>query len=754
MPPDMRNPVLALRPLLARGAEYWNVLLGLLRALSRAMRRLPPGPMAGRCGGTRPHRQPVRPGWPSELSIRSNRSRTPVSGSTRTVFALWLFIVGLARPAFGNQGSFLLEDNDSHAFKLRAPLGWDHELNYELANPTGAPAGSYVTTIDYRFVIIPTTGIYAAAWRCDDYAVGLLPQRVYDDFDGDIKCYDPWPTQVHCPGVFYSWAYFWRHDGGRTDVGLDDDTDDDEDIDVDYRTNSYRSTIAFHGEDPNQGWHMQFRNRSMEAKGVLTSFALQVNWQNDGPVIGSLTTTTHPITRPSNQERAHFHWSDVVDANGVAGYSIWVDHEPSTIPDSVAEVTPGNSVEVDITPSKLGWYFHIHAVDGLGNWGGDWGNNTLHYGPFYVDTESPGPLVISSPSHPLEGGWFNNNDPSFEWTQPADQSAIRGYSYLLSQTSILYPDATLDTEERTVQFTDKPDGRYFFDVRAQDAAGNWGSIASYEFGIDTVGPPAPCISSPTHPDQGVVYSNDSPTFNWTRPPNLSGIDCYSIAFDRWSNTVPPEDCRTTLRTASFEGVLNGTWYLHVRAKSKAGIWSDEVAHFPVNINAPLVPPVADAGGPYAGVAGQSLQFDGTGSDDPDGTIVSYTWDFGDGASGVGPAPSHVYESPGTFLVILTVTDNKGLSHAAGAIVNVVPQDPGSDAHPGVLVIALDGPGALLLEWNSAPTHSYAVEYSPNLGAWSTIAVVSATDSTSFFRDADPARVGPAAAFYRIRLLLD
>jgi len=50
-------------------------------------------------------------------------------------------------------------------------------------------------------------------------------------------------------------------------------------------------------------------------------------------------------------------------------------------------------------------------------------------------------------------------------------------------------------------------------------------------------------------------------------------------------------------------------------------------------------------------------FDGTGSSDTDGSIVSYAWTFGDGATGSGATISHVYDSPGTRIVTLTVTDN-------------------------------------------------------------------------------------------------
>ncbi len=52
-------------------------------------------------------------------------------------------------------------------------------------------------------------------------------------------------------------------------------------------------------------------------------------------------------------------------------------------------------------------------------------------------------------------------------------------------------------------------------------------------------------------------------------------------------------------------------------------------------------------------------FDGTGSSDSDGSITSYAWNFGDGATGSGSSVSHVYSADGTYTVELTVTDNEG-----------------------------------------------------------------------------------------------
>ncbi|WP_433328361.1 PKD domain-containing protein [Spirillospora sp. CA-294931] len=52
-------------------------------------------------------------------------------------------------------------------------------------------------------------------------------------------------------------------------------------------------------------------------------------------------------------------------------------------------------------------------------------------------------------------------------------------------------------------------------------------------------------------------------------------------------------------------------------------------------------------------------FDGSASRDPDGSISSYSWDFGDGQTGTGVKPSHTYSKAGAYTVKLTVTDNDG-----------------------------------------------------------------------------------------------
>ena len=63
---------------------------------------------------------------------------------------------------------------------------------------------------------------------------------------------------------------------------------------------------------------------------------------------------------------------------------------------------------------------------------------------------------------------------------------------------------------------------------------------------------------------------------------------------------------------------------------------------------------------------ETISFDASESSDPDGTIVSYSWDFGDGTKGTGVSVQHAYSQDGSYIVTLTVTDNDGAKDTAEA----------------------------------------------------------------------------------------
>lgn len=69
-------------------------------------------------------------------------------------------------------------------------------------------------------------------------------------------------------------------------------------------------------------------------------------------------------------------------------------------------------------------------------------------------------------------------------------------------------------------------------------------------------------------------------------------------------------------------------------------------------------------------AGGSVSFDASGAYDADGTIVSYSWEFGDFSTGSGETVSHTFATAGTFTVTLTVTDNAGATGSATTVISV------------------------------------------------------------------------------------
>ena len=92
--------------------------------------------------------------------------------------------------------------------------------------------------------------------------------------------------------------------------------------------------------------------------------------------------------------------------------------------------------------------------------------------------------------------------------------------------------------------------------------------------------------------------------------------------------------------------------------------------------------------PTSGTAALTVAFSGIGSTDPDGTITSYAWNFGDGQTSSTESPSHSYAVVGPYTVKLTVTDNSGRQGSTTTAITV--SAPASNA--GVYrIIAGGGP---------------------------------------------------------------
>ena len=99
----------------------------------------------------------------------------------------------------------------------------------------------------------------------------------------------------------------------------------------------------------------------------------------------------------------------------------------------------------------------------------------------------------------------------------------------------------------------------------------------------------------------------------------------------------------------------------------------------IHVDKASIPPSADFSfSPSDPRVGEEIVFDASKSYDPDGKIVGYRWDFGDGKTGSGEKSTHIYFSPGSYFVTLTVIDDDGLKDSITKRVDVKEQEIDTD----------------------------------------------------------------------------
>ena len=97
-------------------------------------------------------------------------------------------------------------------------------------------------------------------------------------------------------------------------------------------------------------------------------------------------------------------------------------------------------------------------------------------------------------------------------------------------------------------------------------------------------------------------------------------------------------------------------------------------------------PVAATDGPYIGIEGSAVTLSAAGSSDPDGDALTYAWSFGDGGTGTGATPQHVYADNGTYPVSVVVTDPYGAADTATTTVTVMNAAPTVAAFAGASLL--------------------------------------------------------------------
>ncbi|NOX43180.1 MAG: PKD domain-containing protein, partial [Gammaproteobacteria bacterium] len=227
-----------------------------------------------------------------------------------------------------------------------------------------------------------------------------------------------------------------------------------------------------------------------------------------------------------------------------------------------------------------------------------------------------------------------------------------------------FGDTVTDTGA-TALHTYKEAGTYTITLLVTDNAGGTNSTTA-SIVIDPAAnqPPVAIISGPTTGTAGMMI-----TFSGAGSTDRDGTIA-SYAWDLGEGTTG-----TLVDITSSFAV--GTYTITLTVTDDMGVTGSTTANIVITAAGAPQPPVADAGGPYTGVVGTAVLFDGSGSMDPDGTIAMYQWDFGDSITGAVMNPTHTFTAAGTFTITLTVTDNDGMtgSSTTTAVIDPAPAPP-------------------------------------------------------------------------------
>ena len=89
-------------------------------------------------------------------------------------------------------------------------------------------------------------------------------------------------------------------------------------------------------------------------------------------------------------------------------------------------------------------------------------------------------------------------------------------------------------------------------------------------------------------------------------------------------------------------------------------------------------PVSDPKGPYTCTEEVPLTVNGSSLYGPDGSMVAYDWDFGDGRTVTGITPTHTHAQEGTYTVSLTMRDNNSATNTGATTATIVDTEHTAD----------------------------------------------------------------------------
>jgi PKD repeat protein len=177
-------------------------------------------------------------------------------------------------------------------------------------------------------------------------------------------------------------------------------------------------------------------------------------------------------------------------------------------------------------------------------------------------------------------------------------------------------------------------------------------------------------------------ANQPPLASFTASP-ASGDAPLTVAFDASASSDSDgvvaayswnfgDGATASGRTASHTYAAAGAYTAQLTVTDDDGAVASTTRGITVT-TAPVnqLPVASFTASPSSGVAPLTVSFDAAASSDPDGSIATYAWVFGDGATATGRSTSHIYTIAGSYSPRLTVTDDDGATASVTRVISVL-----------------------------------------------------------------------------------
>ncbi|OGS52436.1 MAG: hypothetical protein A3K75_04310 [Euryarchaeota archaeon RBG_13_61_15] len=256
-------------------------------------------------------------------------------------------------------------------------------------------------------------------------------------------------------------------------------------------------------------------------------------------------------------------------------------------------------------------------------------------------------------------------------TMPVDDLPVAAFTYTATELSVDF-DASGSTDDYGIVAYDWDfgDGSIGIEMMVNHAYGMDGTYTVVLTVTDTAGQTDTASADVTVATLKAPIADFTATMDWmtlsadaTTSSDLDG----TIVLHEWDFGDGKTD---TGMTVSHEYITEGTFTVILTVTDDDDL--TDSAQTEVTAALEPLPPKADF---TWGAVDRLASFDGSSSEDLDGTIIAWVWVFGDGAAGSGEMTTHEYTADGTFPVTLTVTDDDGLTGSVTKDVTVKLNNP-------------------------------------------------------------------------------